>query len=712
MQEACIDAELISVIGMRRLIETLSKNLNYKTGLREKRVYDGGISSTRNLPSTSYTSIREKEVKSIGYTMYRYRQVESEKVDQPDTPSNQTVYSRWFEFTKYMSGIDLGSTMVVSFTTTVFPDGGRREGGSICFRILSRPERSSLDLLVIKVLGLCNGMERDDIFLKVISMSSSIRKQKLDMPSFSPLEWKDVSMSTFRSSVIVDLHEGEDVFYVLSPSGTFIYDRSMITPVDLTISSSLTVLLGRYYKNIFYPYDIMVREDISVQGHPYGERLVMLNSYDLLLPKPLSISRPRTSEEFFSFVVGKKELLFYSTSNRYIWNSSRHVRVFVGERGLPFGLEGENLVPLRTDIIDPIVEKNAGDMVEVENGKIVDVLTYTPSPMKKGRVEQILSSDTISSDSLSGRNCKLYSKYVERVASLLYSFYETRGVKSVLDVSVGVDRGYWSRSNISTYALTSNTERIGYQKSTSAIVDENMVVGDVWEVEFINDMADVPSVGATNIFRTTPTVDDLDTYVAVASRYVSFISTEKDHGDRLSLMEEWGWELETEYRINKEELLPIDAKCREDLTLYIWRQKGKESEVIRLIYNPIAVGTSSKVDSPYGSLMRIGTLGSTISGRDDSLIHSILTSYSSKYRKYDKVGKTLDALRNGRNINLTVPVYLIPKDSWKMYWISKKNTYIYDSHTKRPKGIVIFNNKGHWEPLAKKTIDGSLDYIW
>lgn len=696
---------------MRRLVDNLIKKINYNTGILERRIYSGDITGTRHLPSPSITYVREKEIRSTGYAMYRYREYETERVNEPIGIPSQTRYERWYEFQNYYKGVDLGTTLVVTFSTTVFPDGNRREGGSICMRLKRREERSHIDLLVVTIVGIMNGFEKDNILSVVIGMSSAIRKWRLEIPSSSVLEWKDVSMESFRDCTIVEPRQGRTVLYVFSPSGTFLLDSGLITPIDVKISSSLGVLVGRYDGTTFYPYDTLIREGVSVSGYTYPERLDMISSFDLTPPP--SISRPQTPDDFFAFAIGKKELLFYSPKNTYSWTSTLTTRILIGEGGVPLGLESDNLVPVKASVKDSL--RDVGNMVNVLEGKVVSVDMFNPAPMKKGRIDQILSSDSITSDSLTGRNCVLYYKYIERVLSLLYSFYSTRGVKSVLDLSSGLDHMYWTASNLTTYALSDSSDRRVFVARSGGIPDENSVIGEGWDVEFVtNDSIgeDITSVEATDIFRTSPSLDDLDTYVSLSTKYVSFISTNREHRDRSVIMSNWGWEVETELRLDQEELLPVDESCREDLTLYIWRQKERRPESIRLIYNPVAVGVSSSIESPYGALSRVGTLGSTTSGRDDSFIHALLTAHSPEYRRMDKVGKTIYALRNRNNLRINVPIYLIPKDSWKMYLITRDGTYVYDIDVPRPKGIVLFVNKGHWEPLARRGIDNSLNYIW
>lgn len=51
---------------------------------------------------------------------------------------------------------------------------------------------------------------------------------------------------------------------------------------------------------------------------------------------------------------------------------------------------------------------------------------------------------------------------------------------------------------------------------------------------------------------------------------------------------------------------------------------------------------------------------------------------------------------------------MIPEISWNIV----SPTLMYPIGVPHPPGIVLFENNGHWEPLARKNIKGELQYIW
>lgn len=695
MQEICFNNELISSIGIARLI---TKGY-YETHIVDKRIYAGGITSTTVLPSTEIRYEREKEIRSMGHALYRYREYITEEVPPPSISPSLTIYMRSY---KYKNN---GYIMVVSLTTTVYPNNIRVEGGSICIILEGREKKEDMDRIVLDTLYKMYKISLDRPSITIDSMISSVSRWKLHLPSYRRLRWIDISMSLFRQSVMVDIPIGKRVFYIRSPSGTFMIDEwNRTTPID-TATNSLSILIG-IYNTVFHPIDIWVDKDVDIRTYSYEDKIPIIRGYGLSL---VTLVHPNTPNDFYSFVIGKESMAIFSPTTTYIWESHIHERVYIGAGGIPMVLDGMRLesIPITIDKSNMFI----GEMVYVYKKKILSI-SEKAAPMTRDRVSSLLQeeSDIISMDDLSGRTCTLFSKHIEKIIFFLYSYYRSMGITSVLDISSDIGHSYWRTSGITTYAMTDTPSIEKFKSEYEIESDGNSIFWDNWDVEIVSSIGSVPMVQATDIIRTSVTVDQLDAYSSISSTFVSMMSTDDQYRRLKDHMEKWGWYIDTEYKI-EEELLPLDPTCTQPLSLYIWKRYKEFPEVIRLVYTPVQQGIISKVESPYGTLYREGTAGSTTSGRDDSLIESIYLASSPEYRRKDKIGKVLYVLSH-REPKIHTPLYLIPPDSWDMYYTQGSRTYIYNYQTPRVPGIVLFKNKGHWEPLAKKNVSGQLQYIW
>lgn len=701
MQEVCIDQEFISSIGIASLIDTVSK-FRFESLLTERKIYTGGISGISILPSTYITYEKRIDIRSVGHSLYRYREYTTESAENPNILPSLIMYSRSFRYRNY-SKLDIKAVMEVSLTTTMFPDGRREEGASICISLQHKENKGDIDALVSHILGMMYKLKIDKPAI-IPMMSSTIAHWRPQIPSYKRLSWMDVSMNLFSQSIIISPPMGERVFYIRSPHGTFLLDGwNRITPIDTNVSSSLTMILG-IYSDVFYPTDIYIDKDVDVRTRSYSDRMYMIKEYNL--PSIPILENPQTPADFYSFVVGKKSMIIFSPTTTFLWEDIVLVRIYVAAGGIPMALSNNGLTPIASISGLP---SHAGDIVEVSKGKVIST-SIRPSPMTIARVESLmqLDEDPIRMDDLSGRTCTLFSKYLEKTISLLYSYYASIGVTEILDISSNIGHSYWRTPNITTYAISPTPEIARFVKESSAADEGSQIIGYNWEVDIVDE--DLPIVDAVNIIKTAVTIDELDIYSSTSNSFISMMIGDIEYTKIKDHLISWDWNLDSEYSLS-EELLPIDKKCIEHLTLYIWRKKKIRPETVRLIYTPIRQGIISKLESPYGTLYRIGTAGSTTSGTDDSLLESIYTASSPQFRRMDKIGKTLYVLSN-RIPRLDVPLYIIPPDSWSMYKVEGSHTYIYNDATPRDKGIVLFKNKGHWEPLAKRSLSGELVYIW
>lgn len=670
------------------------------------RVYTGGVSGISILPSPEVRYERRIETRSTGYPTYKYREFETRREDPPTQSPSVTIYARNFSYNNYMTTLDMGSILSVSLTNTIYADGRSEEGASVCVTMTRRERKEDIDALVGGILRIMNKEMVDKPSITIPLMSSTIAKWRLRIPTYKRLSWMNISMDIFRQSIMVSPPKGERVIYVRSVHGSFLLDDwNRITPLDTTSYSSLLVLSGTY-SDTFYPVDVIIDKEVDVRSYPYRERLAIMRRYDL--PNIPILENPNTPTDFYSFVVGKSSMIIFSPDGPYLWQDIVPVRVFIGAGGIPLALDKDTLQAVTVNVANP--SSHIGDMVEVSKGRVIE-RSQRPTPMTVTRITSLiqLEEDPITMEDLSGRTCALFTKYVEKVLSLLYSYYSRLGVTGVLDVSRDVGHSYWRTSGITTYAISDRKDMQRFMRESGAIEDNGVIVGDDWEVDDI-DIGSVPLVEAVDIVKVPVSIEDLNIYSATATSLLSMMVTESEYVRTRDYLSSWGWTLDSEYRLS-EELLPLNPNCMEPLILYTWRRTSRRPETIRLVYNPIAQGSVSKITSPYGDLYRTGTAGAITSGSDNSLLESIYTSIDPSFRRRDKIGKTLYIFSNPTP-KLNVPLYLIPPDSWSMYQTSGGTTLVYDDLTPRPPGIVIFKNKGHWEPLAKRSVTGDLVYIW
>lgn len=695
MQEICVDSDLVSLVGIYALIDKLSK-YKHDVQLIRRDTYTEGISGITVLPSTDTRYERLTTTRTSIQRLYRYREYILESANRPSTPPSITTYERIYKYDA--SKVTIIGYIIVTLSTTIHV-GRREEGGSVCISLppKSRERREDIELAINNILSLMYKI------IPTSTMSSIVSRWRLHIPNYRRLTWSDISLDLFRSSVLVDVVPGYRVYYVRSPHGTFLVDEwNKITSISDDKYRSIDIIYGTY-DTTFHPIDMYVHDDIDVSSRPYEERISMIG-----MDIPTMLMRPSTPTDLYSFVIGRQSMIIFSNDSIYLWESTPTIRVYVGGSGTSLSLDDTDLTPINIGTFPGHI----GEMIEVSGGKVIGTSTR-PTPMSMSRINRLLSieEDPISTDDLSGRTCKLYDKYVEKMMKYVYLYYRDMRATSIIDISNKIGHSYWATSTITTYSIgTSSKDIEKYVRESNGTIEGSSILGDDWQVDIVSSVADVPSTDALVIVRTIPTIDELSTYTAISISYVCMVV---DHGtyERVrDSMERWGWTLDSNVPIDVD-LPPLDPNCIVPLSIYMWKYKTMRAETVRLVYPPIHPGTISKIESPYGTLYRIGTSGPTTGSNDMSLLESIYIATSIQFRNMDKVAKILYILSH-REPKIDVPLYLIPEDSWSMYQVVGNETLIYDYMTSRREGIVIFKNNRHWEPLAKKDVRGDLMYIW
>lgn len=163
-----------------------------------------------------------------------------------------------------------------------------------------------------------------------------------------------------------------------------------------------------------------------------------------------------------------------------------------------------------------------------------------------------------------------------------------------------------------------------------------------------------------------------------------------------------GWIIDTDLFIDDEKLLGTEeSRYTSCQRLLILQRSDPRNTVIRRIYTPIPVGQTKEFDTPYGRLIRVGVMD-----QDRSIEHSVLQATDIAYRKMNQISKVIRVAT--KPVKTSYPIYMIPEISWDIV----SPTLVYPIGVSHPPGIVLFENNGHWEPLARKNMRGELQYIW
>lgn len=684
MQDLCIRHDLISIIGLHRLIKNLP--LTYTSSIIEKHIYNNDIQGSRILPSPSYVYTQYVESRMSRYPLYTISEYERVEVPPPSTLPIETRYERVFKY-------DTNNGQVV---ITLYTQSNGVDGGSVCIHnVVSK----GVEKMVSSLIETMNGMV-DPHLNTIVTRMREIIPITTHFPIYRLLEWRDISYTLFATSTLVSMPQGEMVFYILSSEGTFLYDGVYITPINTT-PSSLTIMSG-IWDGSFHPLDIHVSDTTILSGYTYKERRSMIQKYVKVTDDVLT---PTSKDDIFSFF-STHDRVYIIGERRYEWNSHIHIRVYVGEGGIPFGIDGSfQKVEGMKDI-----SSHVGDVVDITDG----VITKSPYllPMSIDKIMTLLhyERNQISRDDITGKNCSLYTRYLERMMRYLYMFYRERGIEEVLDVSSKINPSYWRVDGMTTYALVEKMRRDNFIHSSRGYIDDDTFVGREGEI-VVFDLPEAPSVQAVDIILSLP--DNVEPYILMARDYVTTMLVEKDHDRIESILRNLGLSKESSIPLYTNiKLLPRDPSCVERVILTTWRWEESTHEVVRQIYTPIRPGTRENIHTPYGDLVRIGTLGISPYG-DTSITHAILEASSPEYRRMDTISKTLYATRHQYPSLKGYPLYMIPPSSWSIYTVTKEgDIYKYGPKTERPPGIVIMDNDGHWETLARPNINGKLTYMW
>lgn len=204
----------------------------------------------------------------------------------------------------------------------------------------------------------------------------------------------------------------------------------------------------------------------------------------------------------------------------------------------------------------------------------------------------------------------------------------------------------------------------------------------------------------------------------------------------LNVLRQSGWVTDIDMYLSQERLMgQEEAMYSSAQRLLVLRRGSTATHIVRQIYRPLPVGNTSSIrGSPWGDVVRVGVLGASstlpLSNEDTraeniSFTHAILQAIDPTYRSLDNISKTILATGRGRlslqnTVRYKIPIYIIPSNNWNMYSRPLDTTdqvidmypAIGGAQIPRTPGIVLMNNQGHWEPLAKRTIGDELQYIW
>lgn len=185
----------------------------------------------------------------------------------------------------------------------------------------------------------------------------------------------------------------------------------------------------------------------------------------------------------------------------------------------------------------------------------------------------------------------------------------------------------------------------------------------------------------------------------------------------LSVLRESGWTADIDMFLSQERLMGTEESMYSSAQrLLVLRKRSTMDYAIRESYIPLPVGLTSPIDgSPWGDIVRVGVLDGGM-----SMTHAILQAHDPSYRSKDNISKTIMAVSRHRSLinEIDVPIYIIPSSDWNVYYgdRSTETMYMYPaiggSSIQRRPGIVLMHNRGHWEPLARKAIGDTLQYIW
>ena len=179
----------------------------------------------------------------------------------------------------------------------------------------------------------------------------------------------------------------------------------------------------------------------------------------------------------------------------------------------------------------------------------------------------------------------------------------------------------------------------------------------------------------------------------------------------INFMLNYSWVVDYDSFLDKELLMGHDAfEYSKAQRLLVFRYGYQANGYERVIYGTLGTDERESIDTPYGTLIRVG-VESSILDPNASFYHSILYVTDPEYRRMSAISKRLRVFKMKGECP-PLPVYAIPPDSWKMVSMEGGRIYEYNQFSDRQKGIVMFKNEGMWEPLIKTDIYGKDVYIW
>lgn len=174
-----------------------------------------------------------------------------------------------------------------------------------------------------------------------------------------------------------------------------------------------------------------------------------------------------------------------------------------------------------------------------------------------------------------------------------------------------------------------------------------------------------------------------------------------------------GYIIDTNISLDQEKLLgEEEAKYSKCQKLLVFKLEASSAQYIRYNYLPANIGEELLIkDTPYGELVRVGVPNKGLKMSDNySIYHSVLYVSDPNYRKLSDIEKVLYTINKVGKIKIPYKIYFIGQDNWNIY--SQEFIYPYNTIDEREPGIVLMCNNGYFEPVAKRSIEGILNFIW
>lgn len=347
-----------------------------------------------------------------------------------------------------------------------------------------------------------------------------------------------------------------------------------------------------------------------------------------------------------------------------------------------------------------------------------------------------LHLDPITLPDITGKTLALAHKYFSRMKEQVYNYLAGNGITDIGTIDPEVLHiNSWTENNLNVTVISERPEKIlEYLRASNDVdtvtTDTGPVYyseGDCWKItvypitvrDYIYSVGD--QVQALVLDKIPEDLECVIDSTVQDQGYIAMIAPSDILLPVLTEFRSLGWTSETDMVLDRERLMsPEGVALSKSMRLVVLRKYEAKSMAIRNLYTPLGYGSTQVINSPWGTVTRVGTPFS-LTQKDGvvSMIHALLQASSTSYRNMDKIGKTVEAnrvKRLGISTLSTIPVYLIFQNTWNMVSPSPTGDItVYPAlnpSIPRKPGYVIMQNLEHWEPLAKLSIIGELQYVW